>query len=422
MAVDDAHTTYGAIGMTVAEHWLSIVGIGEDGWNGLSGEAKRAVESAELLYGGARHLALIPASAKPTARIAWPSPMVPAIKQILTEYRRWKQVTVLASGDPMLHGVGVPLTRDLVPTEFRVIPQVSAFSLACARLGWSVAETTLVTLVNRPAEQLLRHLYPGQRLVVFSEDGHTPATVARLLTRYGYGLSKLDVFENLGGSSERITCELAANWCTEWCGKLNVIAVLCTPEARVEPLSLAPGLPDDVFESDGQLTKREVRAATLARLAPLPGQMLWDVGAGTGTIGIEWMRVHPSCCCIAFEAREDRATRIRTNANRLGVPTLKIIQGTAPATFAGLQPPNTIFIGGGLGNAGLLEACWATLARGGRLVANAVTIQSEASLASWHTLYGGDLVRIMISRAALIGPTYGWRPMLPITQWTVTKP
>jgi precorrin-6Y C5,15-methyltransferase (decarboxylating) len=348
--------------------------------------------------------------------------MTPAVQQILTEYRGKKRVTVLASGDPMLHGVGVPLTRDLVATEFRVIPQVSAFSLACARLGWPMAETPLITLVNRPIEQLLRHLCPDQRLVIFSEDGSTPATVARLLTESGYGSSKIDVFENLGGSSERNIRDLAACWLNKQCGKLNLMAVLCVPDTAARPLSLAPGLPDDTFDTDGQLTKREVRAVTLSRLAPLPNQTLWDVGAGTGSIGIEWMRVHPSCSCIAFEAREERAVRIRENAARLGVPTLRVIQGTAPDAFAGLRPPDAIFIGGGVGNDDLFDACWAKLSAAGRLVANAVTLQSEASLVARHTLYGGDLMRMTVSRADLIGSLYGWRQMMPITQWTVIKP
>ena len=408
--------------MTVSECWLSVVGIGEDGWAGLNDEAKRAVESAELLYGGTRHLAFVPTASSSAARIPWPSPMTPALQQILTEYRGKKRVTVLASGDPMLHGVGVPLTRGLVPTEFRIIPQVSAFSLACARLGWPMAETTLVTLVNRPAEQLLRHLYPDQRLVIFSEDGSTPATVARLLTEFGYGSSKIDVFENMGGPSEHNINDLAARWQDRQCGKLNLIAVFCTADTTATPQALVPGLPDDSFDTDGQLTKREVRAVTLARLAPLPNQTLWDVGAGTGSIGIEWMRAHPSCSCIAFEVREDRAARIQENASRLGVPGLKVVQGTAPAMFADLPSPNAIFIGGGVSNDDLFEACWAKLSPGGRLVANAVTLQSEASLIARHALYGGDLMRMTVSRADLIGGLYGWRPMMPITQWTVTKP
>lgn len=408
--------------MNLAGHWLSIIGIGEDGYDGLNGQAKQAIDHAQLLYGGARHLALLPTAASQATRIPWPSPMAPAVQQILTEHRGEKKVTVLASGDPMLHGVGVSLTRDLVPTEFRVLPQVSAFSLACARLGWSIAETILITLVDRPIEQLVRYLYPGQRLVIFSEDGSTPATVAQFLTNSGYGISRIHLFENLGGPSERSASELAASWPAEQCARLNLIAVLCNPDATAKPLSLVSGLPDDAFDTDGQLTKREVRAVTLASLAPLPNQTLWDVGAGSGSIGIEWMRHHSSCSCIAFEAREDRVLRIRANAARLGVPTLRVIPGTVPATFAGLRPPDTIFIGGGVANDDLFDACWAALPPGGRLVANAVTLQSEACLAARHTLHGGDLTRMMVSRADLIGESHVWRPMMPITQWTVTRP
>ena len=408
--------------MTPAGHWLSIVGIGEDGWEGLNAEARRAIQSAEALYGGARHLALTPAAESSAVRIPWPSPMAPAIQRILTEDRGKKRVTVLASGDPMLYGVGAPLTRGLPAAEFRVIPQVSAFSLACARLGWPMAETHLVSLVEQPVEQVLLHLSPGQRVVIFSKDGSTPKTVARFLTESGYGPSRIDVFENLGGPSERNWGKRAAEWPDRPCGKLNLMAVRCAPDAAAKPQSLAPGLPDDVFDADGQLTKREVRAVTLARLAPLPNQTLWDIGAGAGSIGIEWMRLCPSCSCVAFEAREDRAARIRANALRLGVPRLQVVQGMAPAAFAGLAPPDAIFLGGGVGNDALFDACWAILPRGGRLVANAVTLHSEAALAARHTIYGGDLMRLAASRADRIGSSYVWRPMMPITQWTVTKP
>jgi precorrin-6B C5,15-methyltransferase / cobalt-precorrin-6B C5,C15-methyltransferase len=401
--------------------WLSIVGIGEDGWDGLNAEAKRLVSSAELLYGGMRHLAHIPAAATDALRVSWPSPMSAAIHEILTEHRGRRRITVLGSGDPMLYGVGVTLTRQLPANEFRVLPQLSAFSLACARLGWPLAETTLVSLVARPVEQLIRYLAPGQRLVLYSEDGTTPAKVAHLLAQLGYGASALHVLERIGGPFEQHRSMLASAWSIERCDNLNLIAVVCVADADTRPLSLSPGLPDDAFETDGQLTKREVRAATLARLSPLPGQILWDVGAGTGTIGIEWMRVHSSCTCIAFESREDRATRIRRNATRLGVPALRVVQGMAPAAFEGLESPHAIFLGGGVAAPGLFEACWARLRPGGRLVANAVTIASEACLASWHKLYGGDLVRIQVAHADRVGGTFVWRQRMPITQWMAIK-
>lgn len=400
--------------------WLTIVGIGEDGWEGLSTEAKRAIESADLLYGGARHLAHVPVG--DAAKIGWPSPMSSAVQEILTKHRGQRRVSVLASGDPMLYGVGVTLTRELSRAEFRVIPQVSAFSLACGRMGWAVAETTLVSLVNRPIEQLQRYLYPGQQIVIYSEDGTTPSTVAQMLTDHGYGSSCLNVFENLGGSSERSREKVARSWQTERCGDLNLIALTCAADAGVEPLSLVPGLPEDAFETDGQLTKRETRAATLARLAPLPGQQLWDVGAGTGTIGIEWMRTHTSCSCIAFEEREDRVIRLLVNAKRLGVPAMKAVMGTAPITFEGLAAPDAIFIGGGLTTERMFEECWDRLVSGGKLVANAVTIESEANLVARHKQYGGELVRMQIARAEPIGGTLGWRYLMPITQWAVVKP
>ena len=408
--------------MNSADCWLWVVGIGEDGWDGLNAEARQAITSATLLYGGARHLALIPVAASDATRIPWPSPMASAMQEILREHRGRRRITVLASGDPMFYGVGVPLTRGLSVSEFRVVPQVSALSLACARLGWPVAETSVVSLVNRPVSQLHRQLYAGQRIIVLSESGDSPSQVATLLAQAGFGSSRLSVFENLGGPAERCTSGVAAVWPEEPCGNLNLIAILCVPDAAVPSLPLLPGLPDGAFETDGQMTKREVRAVTLARLAPLPGQLLWDVGAGTGTIAIEWMRVHPSCACIAFERHVDRATRIHRNAVRLGVPGLKAIEGVAPAAFAGQPAPDAIFIGGGVADDNLFDACWEALASGGRLVANAVTIESEARLVSRHAQYGGDLMRMMVSRAEPVGGSYAWRPMMPITQWTVTKP
>jgi precorrin-6Y C5,15-methyltransferase (decarboxylating) len=402
--------------------WLSVVGIGEDGWDGLSAKAKSAVMDAEIVYGGSRHLAFVPEVVAVGSRMPWPSPMKAAVDEILTVHRARRNVAVLASGDPMLYGVGVTLTRELAPREYVVLPQVSAFSLACARLGWPASETKLVSVVHRSIEEILRELAPGQRLIVFSEDGRTPATVAELLTRHGYGSSLLHVLERMGGPCERHFSNHAATWDVADCAGLNVIAFICVADPGVQPLSLAPGLRDEAYAGDGQLTKREVRAATLARLAPLPGQRLWDVGAGTGTIGIEWMRLHPSCSCVAFEERNDRADQIMKNASRLGVPELKVVRGAAPSSFDGMDAPDAIFIGGGLSKGDLLQVCWDRLAPGGRLVANAVTLDSEARLSAWHGVHGGELVRLQVARAEQIGASYVWRPMMPITQWVGVKP
>ncbi|HEY4356633.1 MAG TPA: precorrin-6y C5,15-methyltransferase (decarboxylating) subunit CbiE [Acidobacteriaceae bacterium] len=400
--------------------WLTIVGIGEDGWEGLTPSARQAIDSAKILYGGARHLAFIPSTA--ARSIPWPSPLAPAVKEILTVHRGRSSVVVLASGDPMLYGVGVPLTRSLDRSEYRVIPGVSAFSLACARMGWPTAETPLVSLVNRPIEELNRHLRPGQRLMIYSEDGTTPGAVARMLVSSGYGASRFEVFESLGGPAEKHHEAEARSWPQDRCGDLNAIAVHCVADPGARPLPLIPGLTEDAFETDGQLTKREVRAITLARLAPLPGQHLWDVGAGTGTIGIEWMRSHPSCACTAFEAREDRAQNIAANAKKLGTPGLRVILGAAPESFGGNRQPDAIFIGGGLSHENLFESCWTALPSGGHLVVNAVTLSSEARLVALQQEFGGDLVRIEIARAEAVGNELGWRPVMPITQWAVVKP
>jgi precorrin-6Y C5,15-methyltransferase (decarboxylating) len=404
---------------TITKPWLSIVGIGEDGWDGLSKAARVSVESADRIYGGARHLAFAPPGA--AVRCAWKSPLSQSIDEIVQEHRGVCSVAVLASGDPMLHGVGPLLTRRLDAAEYRVIPNISAFSLACARLGWPVVETTLLSLVHEPVESIVRSLAPSQRLIVYSRDRSSPEAVVRILRQYGLGQSRVTIFERLGGSAEKRADLIVAEWISGEFADLNLIAIDCVAESDTRSLSLVPGLPDDAFDSDGQLTKREVRAATLSRLAPLPGQLLWDVGAGTGTIGIEWMRVHRSCRCIAFEQREDRAERIKLNANQLGVPGLQVIVGSAPPTFERQERPDAIFLGGGVTVPGLLEACWERLSTGGRLVANTVTIAGEASLAGWQTRYGGDLTRIAISRAAYIGEKLAWRPLSPITQLAAVK-
>lgn len=404
---------------TMTKPWLSIVGIGEDGWDGLSKTARDAVESADRIYGGARHLAFVPPAAPMLC--AWKSPLSQSIDEIV-QHRGIRSVAVLASGDPMLHGVGPLLTQRLDAAEYRVIPNVSAFSLACARLGWPIAETTLLSLVHEPVESILCSLARSQRLIIYSRDRNSPEAVMRLLQQHCFGQSHITVFERLGGSAENRTDLIASEWSPNEFADLNLVAIDCVAVPGAQPLSLVPGLPDDAFDSDGQLTKREVRAATLSRLAPLPGQLLWDVGAGTGTIGIEWMRAHRSCRCIAFEQREDRAARIKLNANRLGVPALQVVLGSAPSTFVGQEQPDAIFLGGSVSAPGLLEACWERLPTGGRLVANTVTVAGEATLAGWQARYGGDLTRIAISRAAHIGEKLAWRPLSPITQLAAVKP
>lgn len=397
---------------------VTVVGIGADGWAGLAPHSRAAVERAEVIVGSARQLGLLPASLR-AERVPWPSPMSEALPGMFDRHAG-RELVVLASGDPMLSGIGTTLTRLLGAERVRVLPAASSVSLACARLGWAAEETQVVSLVGRPLELLHPHVSPGRRLLVLGSDGATPARVAALLTDRGYGASAITVLGELGGPDESVRTGIASTWSART-PALAITAVECRADPGTVPLPTLPGLPDDVYESDGQLTKSDVRAVTLARLAPVPGQQLWDVGAGSGSIGIEWMRTHPSCRAVAVEASAQRAARIARNAAGLGVPALMIVEGRAPGALDGLPAPDAVFVGGGLTTPGLVEACWTVLPPGGRLVANAVTVESEAVLADWFTRVGGDLVRIGVQRAEPVGRFTGWKAAMPVTIWSVRR-
>ncbi|MFF5877424.1 precorrin-6y C5,15-methyltransferase (decarboxylating) subunit CbiE [Streptomyces californicus] len=398
---------------------VSVVGIGADGWPGLTGAAREALVAAEVLIGGGRQLDLLPPECA-GARVAWPSPLRPAVPRLLAEHRG-RRIAVLASGDPMFYGIGRALAQELGPEGLRVVPHPSSVSYACARLGWPLEDTEVVTLVGRPAARLAASLYPGRRLLVLSADASTPAEVAALLTDRGFGPSRLRVLEQLGGEDEGCAEGIAQEWAHPPGDRLNVVAVECLPSAGALRLGTVPGLPDAAYEHDGQLTKRHIRAATLGTLAPAPGELLWDVGGGSGSIAIEWLRAHPSCRAVSVERDPVRAERITRNAERLGVPGLRVVTGPAPASLAGLPVPDAVFIGGGLTAPGLLDACWEALRPGGRLVANTVTLESEALLAGRHAAYGGELVRLAVAHAVPVGGFTGWRQAMPVTQWSVVK-
>jgi precorrin-6Y C5,15-methyltransferase (decarboxylating) len=397
-----------------------VVGIGADGWDGLSPAARRTVEGADVLRGSARQLGLVPAEVT-AERVPWPSPMAPALAE-LPHAHPGRRVVVLASGDPMFSGVGTSLVRLHGPGAVEVLPHPSSVTLACARMGWAVEETAVVSVVGRPIELLTPHVTPGRRLLVLGSDGATPAEIAVLLARLGYGRSRLTALAQLGGPAERSFAGTAAAWAHADTDPLVVTAVDVVADPGTVPLPTVPGLPDGAYAHDGQLTKRDVRAVSVARLAPLPGQLLWDVGAGAGSIGIEWMRVHPSCRAVAVESRPDRAHRIAENAARLGVPDLRVVEGRAPEALGGLPVPDAVFVGGGATTPRLLETCWEALPSGGRLVVNAVTVESEAVLAGWFTRVGGDLVRLGVQRAEPVGSFTGWKAAMPVTIWSVTKP
>ncbi|MGY2187374.1 Precorrin-6Y C(5,15)-methyltransferase [decarboxylating] [compost metagenome] len=397
--------------------WLTVVGIGEDGFKGLGKNARHALLRASRIFGGQRHLDLLPPCIRGDRQF-WPSPF--SIDPVLA--LRGEPVCVLASGDPMFFGVGASLARRVSANEMLTLPAPSSCSLAAARMGWPLQDVVTLSVVARPVAALNAQLFSGVRLLVLCNDGSSPAAIATLLRERGFGPSRLTVLEHLGGEAERRVDGIASDWTDPDIADLNLIAIDCIAEPNTPRLSRLAGLPDSAFKHDGQLTKRDVRAITLARLAPVPGELLWDVGAGSGSIGIEWMRAHPSCRALAIEADEGRQQLIEHNRDALGVPGLQLIHGRAPQALDGLEPPDAIFIGGGVTREGVLDACWAALKPGGRLIANAVTLQSEMTLMAWREQHGGELTRIHIAQAQPLGDFDTWRQALPITVLDMTKP
>lgn len=400
------------------QKWLSVVGVGEDGLVGLSPIARALLDQATVIVGGERHLAMLSA-ADLRERLLWSAPIADSLAQV--RQRRGQAVCVLASGDPMFYGVGVSLLRQTPITEMTIVPAPSAFSLACARLGWSLTDVETLSLCGRDLNLLHAVLYPEARLLILSADARTPAAVADCLTQAGFGQSQMAVLERMGGPQERIVRGVACDWREKHLSDLNTIAVDCVPNADTQTFSRLAGLPDAAYHHDGQLTKREVRAMTLAALAPQPGQLLWDVGAGCGSIAIEWMRSHRRCRAIAIEKEPTRQRLMVDNAAALGTPNLEILSGKAPEVLQNLPLPDAVFVGGGLTTDALVSTCWQALRPGGRLVANAVTVESEQKLLAWHSQLGGSLTRIAIQRAEPVGHFLGWKAMAPVTQWVSIK-
>ncbi|HEX3860199.1 MAG TPA: precorrin-6y C5,15-methyltransferase (decarboxylating) subunit CbiE [Stellaceae bacterium] len=399
--------------------WLSIIGIGEDGIAGLTETARRMISEAGTVYGGRRHLALAAPLVQGTA-LQWPSPLAAGVATIVAA--RGTPVCVLASGDPFLHGIGGVLSRHVPAAEMIVMPAPSAFSLAAARLGWALQDTALVSLHGRPLDLLRSHLQRGAHILALTSNEHGPADIAALLTATGFGASRLAVLETLGGQRERVRRTSAGAFALADIDALNVVAIEIVASAGARVLPRAPGLADALFAHDGQITKRDIRALTLSALAPQRGELLWDVGAGAGSVGIEWMLADSSLHTIAVESRLDRVARIRANAAAFGVPGLVVKVGEAPAALTGLPAPDAVFVGGGASDAGMLDAVSAALRPGGRLVVNAVTLRTEALLLDRYAAFGGDLVRIALSRAAPLAGVTAWQPARPVTQWCWVKP
>ncbi len=393
---------------------VTVVGIGADGWTGLSPRSKTVIEQANAIIGNQRQLSLLP-EALATNRIPLPSPLLPGLSELVAAHAG-SPLVVLASGDPMFYGIGSTLVNLLGAARVRVLPHPSSVSLAAARLGWPLDDVDVVSLVGRPRELLHPLLQPGRRVLALTAETTAGADVRALLDARGFGASPVTVLADLGGEQEVV---VPADGQPH--SRLAIIAIDCRLDDGAAPLPRVPGLPDDAFEQDGQITKHEIRALALAALAPVPGQLLWDVGAGSGSVGIEWMRVHPASRAIAVEPRADRRDRIARNAAALGVPGLVVVAGSAPQALSGLPRPDAVFIGGGVTADGVVAACWDALAAGGRLVANAVTIEGQGVLAGWRDRLGGTLTRIALERADGLGTFTTWRPALPVVQWSVRK-
>jgi precorrin-6Y C5,15-methyltransferase (decarboxylating) len=399
--------------------WLSIIGIGEDGRAGLGSAANALIDSAELIVGGERHLALVGDTRG--AKMQWRTPLDTTSQDILA--RRGKPVAVLVSGDPFWFGAGVTLTRTIPIDEMLVVTSPSSFSLAASRLGWALQDTVTLGLNMRGLTPLLRrHVHDGRRIMALALNGETPGEVAKLLTSAGYGPSTITVLEALGGPRERIRSTTAEAFALTEVNPLNVIAIDVVAGLDAMPIPYAAGLPDTYFENDGQLTKREVRAVTLSSLQPGAGELLWDIGAGSGSVGIEWMLAHPANRTIGIERDETRAARAVRNAVALGVPQLDIRKGSAPDALDGLASPDAIFIGCGSAFRELIDTCWKALKPGGRIVVNSVTLESELGVLAAYHAHGGTLTRFAVERAEPLGKRMTWRPALPIIQWVSRKP
>jgi precorrin-6B C5,15-methyltransferase / cobalt-precorrin-6B C5,C15-methyltransferase len=403
----------------MAERWLTIVGIGEDGLDGLTDLTKSLIADAEIVFGGARHLELV-AHLNLSEKRRWQSPIETSVEEV-ARLRGRKRVCVLASGDPFHYGVGATLARRIPASEMLVVTAPSAFSIAAARMGWGLQDVTVLSLHGRPIDLVRRHLHPGRQILALTSDGNGPQQIADLLSGSGFGDSKLTVLEALGGPRERVMRTTASGFELGAVNPLNVLAIEVSADADARVLALSPGLADALFDHDGQITKREIRALTISALAPRRGELLWDIGAGSGSVAIEWMLADPSLMAIAVEVDAYRAARIVQNAALMGTPNLSVLRRKAPDVLDTLPTPDAVFIGGGATEDGVIETSIAALRPGGRLVANGVTLETEVRLAEFHIRLGGDLTRIHIDRAGELGSKSGWRPAMPITQWVWTK-
>ncbi|XOZ32517.1 precorrin-6y C5,15-methyltransferase (decarboxylating) subunit CbiE [Halomonadaceae bacterium KBTZ08] len=403
---------------TPEQRWLSVVGLSEAGWDALGGAARAAVSQAEFVMGGERHLAHLP-PVPGQQREPWPSPFSEGIERI----RQWqgRRVCVLASGDPFWYGVGATLARHFPTAVMDCHPGPSAFSLAAARLGWALQSVHCHSLVARDPDRLRAELAPGRRLLVLSNDEQSPGTVCRLLVDSGYGASRVTALESLGGAGERLVTTTAEVGFPHPVARLNTLAIECDT-APASPLARVPGRPGEAFIHDGQISQPEVRAVVMAWLAPRGGEHLWDLGAGSGAVAVEWLLADPANQATAVERRPERARNIRDNARLRGVGQLAVREGETVEVMPELAAPDAVFIGGGASGEGVIKGAWSALRAGGRCVATAVTVEGEAALVTAQRRYGGQLTRLSVDRTEPLGRFNGWTSDRPITLWAATKP
>ena len=403
--------------------WITVIGVGADGLSGLSAAGRSALQGAALVVGGARHqeMAADADLAANAERLTWSCGIHPAMDEI--EKWRGKPVVVLASGDPMDYGAGSTLARRFDPKEITVIPHPGAFSLACARMVWSLPDSITMTVHGRAFAAIHLHLRPGANIVALSWNGETPKILAELLQAKGFGPSKITVFSDMGAADEQCFEGTAEEWPhqDQDIPDLNTVCIECVAGEDAVFWPLTPGLPEAAFEHDSQITKHEIRAVTVAHLAPQPGQLLWDVGAGCGSVAIEWLRAVKNTHAYAVESDDDRSDFIRRNADSLGVPHLGVVMGTAPGALLNLPDPDTIFVGGGVSKADVLETCWGRLAPGGTLVANAVTLEAQQKLMAFSATADATFTRMTAARSGRVGQLTAMRPMMDVLQIVARK-
>ena len=391
--------------------WLTIIGLTEDGLPGLPDASREALAAADLVFGGPRHLALAGVAEKGRP---WPVPF--DIAPVLAE--RGRRVVVLTSGDPFWHGAGGTLAAHLAPGEWVALPVAGVVALACARLGWRAEDVVTLGLHAAPFARLRPHLARGCRIIATLRDGAAVAKLAEWLCVQGAGSAQLTVLERLGGPAERIRQTSAGDIQPNDIAAPVAVTIDGADLPRGTGIGTVPGRPDDDFTHAGQITKSPIRAMTLAALAPRPGALLWDIGGGSGAISVEWALAGGRAICI--EPRADRLELIRANSANFGVGHLVTpVHGRAPDALSDMTEPDAVFVGGG-GSAALFDALWSLMPSGARLVANAVTLETESLLTVLSARHGGDLMRIDIARAAPLGGMRGWQPARPVVQWAVT--